>query len=65
MGQDTIPVVTLKPKVNDGKYHIIKFVRSGADARLHVDWEYSSKTPVGKLFIIHRLLVFALYGTVK
>lgn len=49
MGQDAIPIATLDTKVNDGKYHRVKFVRNGANAMLQVDWEKEYKNPVGKL----------------
>lgn len=58
MGQDAIPIATLDTKVNDGKYHRVKFVRNGADAMLQVDWEKEYKNPVGKL-IFSVLLLFA------
>ncbi|XP_053395317.1 neurexin-1-like isoform X3 [Mercenaria mercenaria] len=48
MGQENIPVVTLQQKVNDGKYHVIRFHRSGTDAVLEVDWERQDKNPVGQ-----------------
>lgn len=47
MGQENIPVVTLQQKVNDGKYHVVRFRRSGTDAVLEVDWESQNKNPVG------------------
>ncbi|XP_060602155.1 neurexin-1-like isoform X2 [Ruditapes philippinarum] len=53
MGQASIPVVTLQQKVNDGKYHVIRFHRSGTDAVLEVDWERQDKNPVG-----HKMNVF-------
>lgn len=48
MGQAAEPIVNLQQKVNDGKYHRIKFVRSGAEAMLEVDWENITKSPLGK-----------------
>ncbi|XP_052769324.1 neurexin-1-like isoform X2 [Mya arenaria] len=48
MGLEDIPVVTLEQAVNDGRYHVIKFVRSGANASLQVDWEKRNKNPMGQ-----------------
>ena len=47
MGQANIPVVTLQQKVNDGKYHVIRFHRSGTDAVLEVDLDRQDRNPVG------------------
>ena len=51
MGQANIPIGESFRKVNDGKYHVLKFVRSGANSSLQVDnWERYTKTPQGKPF---------------
>jgi hypothetical protein len=57
MGQASIPVVTLQQKVNDGKYHVIRFHRSGTDAVLEVDWERQDKNPVGLYIFSLSLLI--------
>ncbi|KAH3844655.1 hypothetical protein DPMN_086914 [Dreissena polymorpha] len=53
MGQESIPLVAMDTKVNDGKYHVIKFVRSGENASLQVDREQAFKNPAG-----HKMTVF-------
>ncbi|KAL4239018.1 Neurexin-2 [Mactra antiquata] len=45
MGSESIPIVTLEQRVNDGKYHVIRFVREGFDAFLEVDKDSQRKEP--------------------
>lgn len=52
MGQAAVPIVTLTQKVNDGKYHPIKFVRHGANAELLVVRDRATKSPIGKISLL-------------
>ena len=47
MGQLDLPVGEPYHKVNDGKYHVIRFTRSGANATLQIDkWDRATKVPI-------------------
>ncbi|CAM1325515.1 NRXN2 (predicted) [Pycnogonum litorale] len=37
MGTDDHPIEELKTKINDGRYHVIRFTRSGSNSTLQVD----------------------------
>ena len=55
MGQADIPVGEAYHKVNDGKYHVIRFTRSGANATLQVDkWDRALKVPIGNVLLVRR-----------
>ena len=52
MGQSEIPVGEVYHKLNDGKNHVIRFTRSGANATLQVDkWDRTTKVPVGNVVV--------------
>lgn len=47
--------------MNDGKYHVVRFVRNGGNATLQVDnWAINEHFPAGKTD--HSLTVFNLLG---
>ena len=59
MGQTDIPVAEPYHKVNDGKYHVIRFTRSGANATLQIDkWDRATKVPLGNVLPSIHVLVF-------
>jgi len=60
MGQHDIPLVLVSHPVNDGKYHVIKFVRHGENASLQVDWEKHSQEPLGRCYLVSLFYLFDL-----
>lgn len=50
MGTMDHPVGELFERVNDGQYHIVRFIRSGPNATIQVDnFNEVKKNPLGKL----------------
>ncbi len=48
-GKMNHPIGELFQKVNDGQYHIIRFIRNGANASIQVDdWEVQPKIASGQ-----------------
>ena len=51
MGTDDHPIGELLSKVNDGDYHVVRFVRSGPNATLQIDdYDVQTKHPKGNIF---------------
>ena len=52
MGTDDHPIGEVLSHVNDGEYHVVKFVRSGPNATLQVDdYDIQNKHPKGLYFM--------------
>ena len=50
MGTTDHPIGELFEKVNDGKYHVVRFTRSGANSTIQVDGStMQTKNPKGKI----------------
>jgi neurexin len=55
LGSKDITVGDLTAKVNDGKYHVVRFSRAGANSTLQIDDNSpQSKFPLGKCFATDR-----------
>jgi len=55
VGTDDIAIEEINAIINDGKYHVVRFTRSGGNATLQVDnWPVIERYPAGKG--LHELL---------
>lgn len=54
MGTNDLPLGDISVKVNDDNYHVVRFVRNGANATLQID-DYNVQTlaPQGKFYLFH------------
>lgn len=49
VGTDDIAIEEMNAIINDGKYHVVRFTRSGGNATLQVDnWPVIERYPAGK-----------------
>lgn len=49
MGTDDITIDEPNAIVSDGKYHVVRFTRSGGNATLQVDsWPVNERYPAGR-----------------
>jgi len=49
VGTDDISIEEINAIINDGKYHVVRFTRSGGNATLQVDnWPVIERYPAGK-----------------
>lgn len=49
MGTEDHPIGEVLSKVNDGTYHVVRFIRSGPNATVQVDdYEMKEKNPSGE-----------------
>lgn len=49
MGTEDHPIGEVMAKVNDGIYHVVRFIRSGSNATVQIDdYEVRSKNPKGE-----------------
>lgn len=49
VGTDDIAIEEVNAIINDGKYHVVRFTRSGGNATLQVDnWPVIERYPAGK-----------------
>lgn len=49
VGTDDISIEEVNAIINDGKYHVVRFTRSGGNATLQVDnWPVIERYPAGK-----------------
>ena len=63
MGQLDLPVGEPYHKVNDGKYHVIRFTRSGANATLQIDkWDRATKVPIRGKVLLLLLICLSLHS---
>lgn len=50
VGTDDIAIEEVNAIINDGKYHVVRFTRSGGNATLQVDsWPVIERYPAGKV----------------
>lgn len=55
VGTDDITIDEPNAIVSDGKYHVVRFTRSGGNATLQVDsWPVNERYPAGKVTQAHR-----------
>ncbi|XP_031758050.1 neurexin-1 isoform X13 [Xenopus tropicalis] len=61
VGTDDISIEEVNAIINDGKYHTVRFTRSGGNATLHVDnWPVIERYPAGR-----QLTIFNSQATIK
>ncbi|XP_063300023.1 neurexin-1 isoform X12 [Pelobates fuscus] len=61
VGTDDISIEEVNAIINDGKYHIVRFTRSGGNATLQVDnWPVIERFPAGR-----QLTIFNSQATIK
>lgn len=61
VGTDDISIEEINAIINDGKYHVVRFTRSGGNATLQVDnWPVIERYPAGKC--LHKLLCVKGWG---
>lgn len=61
VGTDDINIEETSKFVNDGKYHIVKFTRSGGNATLQVDdLPVIERYPTGESYILNDILLYPL-----
>ncbi|XP_014108341.1 PREDICTED: neurexin-1-beta isoform X6 [Pseudopodoces humilis] len=61
VGTDDIAIEEMNAIINDGKYHVIRFTRSGGNATLQVDnWPVIERYPAGR-----QLTIFNSQATIK
>ncbi|XP_054025816.1 neurexin-1 isoform X22 [Dryobates pubescens] len=61
VGTDDISIEEINAIINDGKYHVVRFTRSGGNATLQVDnWPVIERYPAGR-----QLTIFNSQATIK
>uniref|UniRef100_A0A8C0VFJ2 Neurexin-1 n=1 Tax=Cyanistes caeruleus TaxID=156563 RepID=A0A8C0VFJ2_CYACU len=61
VGTDDIAIEEMNAIINDGKYHVVRFTRSGGNATLQVDnWPVIERYPAGR-----QLTIFNSQATIK
>ncbi|KAM6085356.1 neurexin-1 isoform 21-T22 [Theristicus caerulescens] len=61
VGTDDIAIEEINAIINDGKYHVVRFTRSGGNATLQVDnWPVIERYPAGR-----QLTIFNSQATIK
>ncbi|XP_041570774.1 neurexin-1 isoform X30 [Taeniopygia guttata] len=61
VGTDDIAIEEMNAIINDGKYHVVRFTRSGGNATLQVDnWPIIERYPAGR-----QLTIFNSQATIK
>ncbi|XP_050807702.1 neurexin-1 isoform X17 [Gopherus flavomarginatus] len=61
VGTDDISIEEINAIINDGKYHVVRFTRSGGNATLQVDsWQVIERYPAGR-----QLTIFNSQATIK